>query len=53
MKTKSLITSLALAAALVSCGQKAPQHDSLKEAYADCFKIGCAIDPFTISGRFP
>ena len=44
---------LAGSASLVSCGQKAPQHDSLKEAYADCFKIGCAIDPFTISGRFP
>ena len=52
MKTKITI-ALAAVACFVACSNPAPKSDSLKEAYADSFKMGCAIDPFTISGRFP
>lgn len=44
-----------IAAALVlsGCAEKKPVADSLKDAYKDAFKMGCAIESFEISGRSP
>ena len=53
MRTKAIFL-LALASILsFSCETAAPKYDSLKDAYADSFKMGCAISPMTISGRNP
>ena len=53
---RTLLTGLALAISAVSCSrpqQQPPLHDSLKEAYADCFKMGVAVEPFNLSGKRP
>ena len=51
MRTKAIFL-LAIAGILsFSCETPAPKIDSLKDAYADSFKMGCAISPFMISGR--
>lgn len=53
MKTKVLFL-LAIAGILsVSCESLEPEVSSLKEAYSDSFKMGCAISPFMVSGRNP
>jgi len=53
MKTKAIFL-LAIAGILsFSCENAAPKVDSLKEAYAGSFKMGCAISPFMVSGRNP
>ncbi|MBR3030461.1 MAG: endo-1,4-beta-xylanase [Bacteroidales bacterium] len=53
MRTKAIFL-LALASILsFSCETAAPKYDSLKDAYAGSFKMGCAISPMTISGRNP
>ena len=53
MRTKAIFP-LAIAGILsFSCETAAPKADSLKEAYADSFKMGCAINPFMVSGRNP
>ena len=39
---------------VVGCAEQKQTSDiALKDAYADSFKIGCAVDPFTINGRSP
>lgn len=39
---------------VVGCAEQKHTSDiALKDAYADSFKIGCAVDPFTINGRSP
>ncbi len=39
---------------VMGCAEHKPYFDiALKDAYADSFKIGCAVDPFTINGRSP
>lgn len=56
MNTAKSIIIMAAAAVLSSCSGSepaAPKHDTLKEAYADAFKIGVAVDPFTINGKAP
>jgi endo-1,4-beta-xylanase len=53
MKTKAILL-LAVAGILsFSCQTSSPKADSLKDAYADSFKMGCAISPFMVSGRNP
>jgi endo-1,4-beta-xylanase len=50
---KNFISSiLAALLTIVSCSQ-APQETSLKEAYSDCFMVGCAVNPMHTSGRLP
>ncbi len=57
MKTKTLSLIALLALSLLSCTsvqeEKEPSKSTLKEAYEGSFMIGCAIDPFMISGRRP
>ena len=48
---KSILFPLA-ALLVVGCAEQKHTSDiALKDAYADSFKIGCAVDPFTINGR--
>lgn len=50
---KSILFPLA-ALLVVGCAEQKHTSDiALKDAYADSFKIGCAVDPFTINGRSP
>ena len=50
---KSILFPLA-ALLVVGCAEQKQTSDiALKDAYADSFKIGCAVDPFTINGRSP
>ncbi|MGM9762140.1 MAG: endo-1,4-beta-xylanase [Candidatus Cryptobacteroides sp.] len=54
MRKIDLIVSSVFFILLISaCGSQESTCDALKDAYAESFKIGCAVDPFTISGKFP
>ena len=55
MKTPRFLPAICTAAALCACSPKpaTPVADSLKDAYADAFKIGVAVNPFTINGHAP
>ncbi len=51
MKTKNLSLIAIIALAFISCTENTPS--SLKDAYADSFMIGCAVDPTIINGSTP
>ncbi len=53
MKTKTLSLLAVLAFSFISCSDTEPSATALKDAYGDSFMIGCAVSPFTISGREP
>ena len=53
MRTKAIFLLVIAGILSFSCETPAPKIDSLKDAYADSFKLGCAISPFMISGRNP
>ncbi|MBO6069297.1 MAG: endo-1,4-beta-xylanase, partial [Bacteroidales bacterium] len=53
MKAKSIFLLAFVCIAAVSCTQPGNKATSLKEAYADSFKMGCAINPFMVNGRNP
>ena len=51
--TKKILLPMAVLF-VMGCAEHKPYFDiALKDAYADSFKIGCAVDPFTINGRSP
>ena len=51
MKNLRTIAASAAALMLAAACSTAPQHTSLKDAYADSFMIGCAVNPSHTSGR--
>lgn len=55
MRIKNICVPALVSAVLCSCGAQppAPVHGTLKEAYADAWKMGVAVEPFNISGRQP
>lgn len=53
MKKRFLTAGLFLLVLGACSSPKASVQTALKDAYSDCFKIGTAVDPFTIGGRSP
>ncbi len=53
MKAKNLLLAAVLALPLISCTRKEAEYTSLKEAYADSFLIGTAVDMSIVNGTSP
>lgn len=54
MKTWKLLSAIGIIWAVSGCHATYTEPaDTLKDAYAESFMMGCAISPFEISGRMP